>query len=982
MTLMPPDPSSTEGNPLPEQNPPFDVVDALVGRNLGHFRVGERLGSGAMAAVYRARDLILERDVALKVLLPGADDVVRARFRQEARTVSVLDHPHIVHTLQVGQTDGITYIAMELIEGTNLSDLLGEHGRLSVADSCRLLEPVARALAYAHRHQVVHRDVKPSNILLRRVPASTPGSILLEALDYGVIPLLSDFGISLGLDSPELTAAGRTVGTPTYMAPEQAADSHEIDGRADIYALGVVLYRCLVGRPPFVGTTTQILHAHVYEQLTIPAEIIESLPPVMVELLKRMLAKEPDDRYPNASLLADDLALAGGSLPAAPTNGQATATMPSLPSLATSERVQVLIPAPGTRTTPTRRALPPTALQPADEKAPPRGNIAPARAQRRRQPRLPLIGAALAALILVGAGLWILRSALPLERLLVQMIATPVPGTPPGVPPVEQTPIPDAAVVEAAATPTLLPAVDAAQTPQATAAMAATQVATATQIPLPAPTISVDVELYWEVVVDDYNQRKWNKILGNLILILRSESDAFNQAYQPQAQEGQSQAGLVKTILLENVQEPLWAQWRAFFDPAQIERMFFDIYVGLATEENATGEPQLALEHFAEALILKPDQATIATLHSATDQFLTADEAERDERRRALGLAHQQYGEQLVTAQDYCGAYEQFLAVANLLPNENLSAHLDDYRQECNTQLEAIAGEQLRKELSGVIIYSTQEGNRYAIYQQPLAADEPATLLVENARLPRLSPDGTHLAFYDLAAGSPGQGISGLMLVEGANPAERTLRYTTSPADGVLSPPSWSPDGDRFVFASDREVTNRHQIYIKSATTVDDPRRLATGQDPAWRPSSENWIAYNGRVANDEQLGLWMINDAITSWYLLSNNPNDRRPAWAPDGQQLVFMSNGRDGNWEVYRLALGPDHRVTGSARLTNNSAQDGLPTVSPDGEYVAYVSDEGGYWRIWVAPLDGSAKGLPVAEIRGSLTSWLEHSIQWVAN
>src|SRR5690606_18541840 len=104
-----------------------------------------------------------------KVLLPGADDVVRARFRQEARTVSILDHPNIVHTLQVGQTDGITYIAMELIEGTNLSDLLGEYGRLSVADSCRLLEPVARALAYAHRHQVVHRDVKPSNILLRRV---------------------------------------------------------------------------------------------------------------------------------------------------------------------------------------------------------------------------------------------------------------------------------------------------------------------------------------------------------------------------------------------------------------------------------------------------------------------------------------------------------------------------------------------------------------------------------------------------------------------------------------------------------------------------------------------------------------------------------------------------------------------------------------------------------------------------------------------
>ncbi len=982
---MPPDSSSAEGEPLPEQSSSFDVVDALVGRNLGHFRVGERLGSGAMAAVYRAHDLILERDVALKVLLPGADDVVRARFRQEARTVSVLDHPHIVHTLQVGQTDGITYIAMELIEGTNLSDLLGEHGRLSVADSCRLLEPVARALAYAHRQQVVHRDVKPSNILLRRVPASTPNSISLEALDYAVIPLLSDFGISLGLDSPELTAAGRTVGTPTYMAPEQAADSHEIDGRADIYALGVVLYRCLVGRPPFVGTTTQILHAHVYEQLTIPAEIIESLPPVMVDLLKRMLAKEPNDRYPNASLLADDLALAGGSLPVTATNGQATATMPSLPNLGTSERVQVLIPAPGTRTsTPARHPLSPTAPPPADEKTPRRSAGAiPTQTQRRRQPRLSLIGATLAAVLLIGAGLWILRSALPFERLLVQMITTPTPAAPTAVASVEQTPLPEEAVVDAVATPTPLPAVNEptvneVQTPQ----VAASTAVTSTPIPVPAPTISVDVELYWEVVVDDYNQRKWNKILGNLILILRSESDAFNQAYQPQAQEELSQAELVKTILLENAREPLWARWRSLFNPGQIETMFFDIYVGLGTDENATGEPQLALEHFAEALVLKPDQSTIAVLHAATEQFLTADEAERDEQRRILGLAHQQYGEQLVTAQDYCGAYEQFLAVASLLPSEDFSDRLDEYQQECNTQLESIAGEQLRKELSGVIIYSTQEGDHYAIYQQPLAPGEPATLLVENARLPRLSPDGTHLAFYDLAGGSPGQGLSSLMLAEGANPADRTVRYTTSPADGLLSPLSWSPGSDRIVFASDREVSNRYQIYIKSATAVDDSRLLATGQDPAWRPTAENWIVYSGRVPNDQQLGLWMINDTATSWFLLSNNPSDRRPAWSPDGRQLVFMSDGRDGNWEVYRLALGPDHRVTGSARLTNNRAQDGLPAISPDGEYVAYVSDEGGYWRIWVAPLDGSAKGLPVAEIRGSLTSWLEHSIQWVAN
>ncbi len=339
----------------------------LTGRQIGRYLVGDRLGSGGAASVYQAYDQIQERRVALKILSPGADDAVRSRFQQEARTVASLRHPHIVQTLQVGNSidDGTAYIAMELIDGDSLAQLLKRRGRLSVSESCNLLAPIARALDYAHQQEIVHRDVKPSNILLRPFnpgsfgsapPDADSASALYEAeqlligalsseeyqsdhaaVELPVAPLLSDFGIARALDMPELTNEGRTIGTPAYMAPEQCASSREVTGRADIYALGAVLYRCLVGRPPFTGTITQILHSHVYASLSLPDDLLASLPPELVEVLRRSLAKNPDERYADAREMADDLtAIAGriSSLESALAEQTSTLTLVSLPSVA------------------------------------------------------------------------------------------------------------------------------------------------------------------------------------------------------------------------------------------------------------------------------------------------------------------------------------------------------------------------------------------------------------------------------------------------------------------------------------------------------------------------------------------------------------------------------------------------------------------------------------------------------------------------
>ncbi|MEZ4711820.1 MAG: serine/threonine-protein kinase [Caldilineaceae bacterium] len=291
-----------------------DFQADLTDQQIGRYLIQRRLGSGGVATVYQAYDQVLGQSVALKVLPPTADEKTLIRFRREAMTSGALRHPHIVRTIQVGVAPhgDVAYIAMDLIEGESLSSLLNRRVRLHAEESCNLLAPIAAALGHAHQNGIIHRDVKPSNILLQPVGPGVADSVQLESLDYPVVPMLSDFGIARSLDAPELTNTGRTIGTPAYMAPEQCAGKREVDGRADIYSLGAVLYRCLVGRPPFSGTTTQILHAHVYEPLIIEDGILRLLPPLVVDILQRSLSKQPTDRYDSAQEMAKALIVVSG----------------------------------------------------------------------------------------------------------------------------------------------------------------------------------------------------------------------------------------------------------------------------------------------------------------------------------------------------------------------------------------------------------------------------------------------------------------------------------------------------------------------------------------------------------------------------------------------------------------------------------------------------------------------------------------------
>ena len=260
--------------------------------------VGDLLGTGGFAAVFRARDPWLERDVAIKVLDPalgiGAD--LEEQFLREARTVAGVEHPHIVPVYAAESRGGLLYLVMRLLPGRPLSEHIARDAPMQPAEAARIAHEVAQALAFAHERGVVHRDVKPGNILL---DASGNASI-------------TDFGIAVVMGDRNARGASvdqGSTGTPAYTSPEQAL-AEEVDGRSDVYALGVVLFEMLTGRLPFTGRTVGELMAM---QIAAPAPKVSALrpetPAPLVELVDRMLAKRPADR-PDAAKAAQALAAA------------------------------------------------------------------------------------------------------------------------------------------------------------------------------------------------------------------------------------------------------------------------------------------------------------------------------------------------------------------------------------------------------------------------------------------------------------------------------------------------------------------------------------------------------------------------------------------------------------------------------------------------------------------------------------------------
>ena len=259
----------------------------LIGQDIGRYHIVEHLGEGGMATVYQAFDTRLERDVAIKVIRKDAFPAnmhahVFKRFEREAKALARLSHPNIVKIHDYGDYEGSPFLVMEYIPGGTLKSRMGTP--FNTGEAVRLLLPIAQALEYAHEHDIIHRDVKPANILL-----SEKGQ-----------PVLSDFGIAKILESDEgntLTGTGVGIGTPEYMAPEQCL-GEEVDSRTDIYALGIVFYEMVAGRKPYLANTPMaVIHKQISDPLPSPGSFVTGLPKGVERVIFKALAKRPQDRY-------------------------------------------------------------------------------------------------------------------------------------------------------------------------------------------------------------------------------------------------------------------------------------------------------------------------------------------------------------------------------------------------------------------------------------------------------------------------------------------------------------------------------------------------------------------------------------------------------------------------------------------------------------------------------------------------------------
>jgi serine/threonine protein kinase len=280
--------------------PETSEIDQVRRELKGEYDVLEELGRGGMAIVFKARERQLERDVAIKVLpfSLAFDKEFVERFEREARTSAKLEHPNIIPIYRVGKSGRLTYFVMKYLRGQPLSSVLAARGSLAPGEIRHVLAQVARALAYAHKSGIVHRDIKPDNIMFDEHGAA----------------VVTDFGIAKAASGGKLTGTGMSIGTPHYMSPEQAR-AQGLDGRSDVYSLGVVAYQCLTGSVPYDGDDSfSIGYKHIMEEMPTP-ELDTPEQRELLEVIRKMMAKAPEDRFQSAEELGRVLDGAGGFAP-------------------------------------------------------------------------------------------------------------------------------------------------------------------------------------------------------------------------------------------------------------------------------------------------------------------------------------------------------------------------------------------------------------------------------------------------------------------------------------------------------------------------------------------------------------------------------------------------------------------------------------------------------------------------------------------
>ncbi len=467
----------------------------MIPSRIGRYEILRPLGKGAMGVVYLAQDPQIERTLALKtVRFDGPSQSfsmseAKARFLKEAKISGRLQHPNIVTVYDVGEDEGVLYLAMEYISGGSLSQRIADPGSFPLVDRIRILSEVADALSHAHQRGVLHRDVKPANILLT-------DSSSAKVTDFGIGKLLTG--------DTDLTTTGQMVGSPAYMSPEQVRGD-KLDVRSDVFSLGVVLYQTLTLRKPFpADTLTTLVYQILHDEPLDPIRHNEELPPEITEIARKCLAKNREERYGDAAELADDLRALIGIAPLVSTTGLSESKVGRARAAAAAAATATPSPAPGVVPP---QATPPPPVDLSASRSLSRSGGRTSMTSSQHSPAA-LAGAAAGGLLLVGilvGGFFLLRSqglfrsVVPLPAPSPTPTALPTPDASPAMPAPATPPfgvVPGASPTPASAAevfPTAAPGRTAvpARTPRPRPTPTPTPLPTATPAPTPTPTPSV-----------------------------------------------------------------------------------------------------------------------------------------------------------------------------------------------------------------------------------------------------------------------------------------------------------------------------------------------------------------------------------------------------------------------------------------------------------------------------------------------------------
>jgi len=905
-------------------------VNELIDQTLGQYHIVEKIGAGGMATVYKAHQPSLNRYVALKVLAPfhAEQPGFSERFQREAQAVANLHHPNVLPVYDFGQEGDYSFIAMRYVEGARTLKEVMETPR-SLQQVADLIGQVGAALDHAHQRGVVHRDVKPSNVLMD-----------------GDWALLTDFGIAKITEaSVKLTGTGVGIGTPAYMSPEQG-QGLPVDHRTDVYSLGIILFEMLTGQIPHDAETPfGIVIKRISEPLPEPRIINPDISQPVESVILKALASDPAERFQTAGEMAHALTQAAKGFPGIPT---AEPVVPSVPV------EPVITPPPSV---PPIEAPPLAPTEPAATRA--RAAVPPERRPERKPKRRPppwVWGALGGVILLLGLGLSLaLRGGGGEPTAVAEKPTETRQMTPAATRQPTDTRSPTATEQPPPATPT-----STATPPPPTAGP------TATQAPIPLPTGIPDSVSASQIVF--YTQRGGNSDIyvmaadGSAIRPLTNA--AGNNEFPSVAPDG-------RWIVFQSDRDGNLEIYKMRLDGEEQTRLTFD-----------DGDDRLPTWSSDSQQIL------FSSNRDGNFELYLMDADGRNPRRlthnpRRDGHASWSPNGQIVFnagEDDNPNTWEIYVMNADGGDERRLTRNdVNDWSPNWSPDGRQILflsrrggaddpalwvmkadGSQVRPLHNIVGAYDwgaawSPDGDYVAFTSDTSGQDDVYLLEVASGQVARLTTEG---GMYPSWVPSPAVGPGGL-IAYAAGPNGAWQIFIADPTTGEIrllpgqpansGVPAWSPDGEKLIFRSD--VSGAWQIFSIDRDGS-DLRQLTVSEDdnlePTWSPDGTKIAFVSQRDGNKE---LYVMDGDGANQRRLTTNPDwDDDPSWSPDGSWLVFESR-REGRMDVYKM------RVDGSevVRLTRDGDVNSTPAWSPDGRFIAFERKSGAVFHIWIMNADG---------------------------